>query len=58
MNTVVVEECGKQVKMPFAVVSDEKKQRFEDACAKCNAVPLDTFINELKASVKEYFDHA
>ena len=40
------------------IQNETKKKSFEEACVECNAVPLDTFIDELKASVKEYFDHA
>ena len=36
----------------------KKKKKFQEACIECNAVPLDTFIAELKTSVKEYFSHA
>jgi len=59
MNTVVVKQNSKQVITPFAtIMKGKKKKSFEEACTACNAVPLDTFIDELKASIKEYFDHA
>jgi len=45
--------------LPFTtIVREANKKSFEEACSECNAVPLDTFIDELKASVKEYFDYA
>ena len=59
MNAIIVKRTGTQGKMPFiTVMTGKKKKSFKEACADCNAVPLDTFIEELKTSVKEYFDHA
>ena len=45
--------------LPYTtIVKETKKKSFEEACKECNAVPLDTFIDELKTSVKEYFEYA
>ena len=40
------------------IIERKEKKNFQKACVECNAVPLDTFITELKTSVKEYFSHA
>ena len=59
METVSVKKNHTQERIPFVkVIEGKRKKSFEEACAECNAVPLDRFIDELKASVKEYFDHA
>ena len=66
MTTVIIEETSAQAKkfveyvrtLSFATIIEVKKKSFEEACAECNAVPLDTFIDELKTSVREYFNHA
>jgi len=66
MTTVLIDNNDVQAKsfveyartLPFATVVEKKKKSFEEACAECNAVTVDVFIDELKASVKEYFSHA
>ena len=66
MTTVFIEDNNVQAErfiefvrtLPFATVVEKKKKSFEEACIECNAVPLDTFVDELNASIKEYFDHA
>lgn len=41
-----------------ATVFEAKKKSISQAIVDRKAVPLDTFIDELKTSVKEHFDHA
>jgi len=36
-------------------VSEPKKMSFEEACAECNAVTIETFINELEKRVKDRY---
>ena len=66
MTTVLIDSNNVQAgsfveyarSLPFATVVEEKKKSFEEASRECNAVTVDVFIDELKASVKEYFNHA
>ena len=37
---------------------DPEKKKFDEAVADCNAVPLETFISELKKRVKERYQNA
>ena len=36
----------------------KKKKSFEEAVAECDGVSVDVFIDELQASIKEYFKNA
>ena len=61
MDTVVVEDsiCNEQwLFTPVHPVAEAKKKSFEEAVADCNAVPLDTFITELKKRVKQRYQNA
>ena len=66
MTTMIIEENSVQAKqfikyartLPFTTVVGGKKKSFEEACAECDAVPLDTFIDELKKRVKEGYRNA
>ena len=66
MTTVIVKNTGIQAKsfveyartLPFATVIEKNKKSFEEACAECNGVSVDVFIDELKASIKEYYKNA
>jgi hypothetical protein len=44
--------------LPFAMVVEEKKKSFEEACVECNAVSVDFFIDALEKRVKQRYDHA
>jgi ribosomal protein L34E len=65
METMVIEDKDVQTKRfveyartPSAtVIGIEKKKSFEEACAECNAITVDVFIDELNASIKEYFEN-
>lgn len=64
MATIIIEENSPQAKqlleyiktLPFATVIEEKKKSFREAAEECNAVSVDTFINELNDSIKKHFD--
>jgi hypothetical protein len=43
---------------PVSLAAKSGKKSFEEACAECNAVPLEIFINELKKRVKERYQNA
>jgi len=61
MDTVVLEDyIGKEQwqGMPARSANDYEKMSFEDAVTECNAVPLETFITELKKRVKERYKNA
>jgi predicted HTH domain antitoxin len=66
MTTVIIEDNNVQATsfveytrtLPFATVIEEKKISFEDACAECNAISVDEFINELEKSVKQRYHNA
>ena len=66
MRTVLIEESTQQAQqllnfietLPFVTIPGENKKSIREAIVKYNAVSLDTFIDELKASVKEHFEHA
>jgi len=42
--------------LPYATVKETKKKSFKEACKECNAVSLDTFIDELKSIVSDAFE--
>ena len=66
MTTVIIEDNSFQAAsfveyartLPFATVVEEKKKSFEEACAECNAVSVDFFINELEKRVKQRYQNA
>ena len=66
MTTIIIEENSPQAKqlleyiktLPFTTVIEEKKKSFREAAEECNAVSVDTFIDELKERIKKHFDHA
>jgi len=61
MDTVALEDyvCKEQWSgAPIRSVDNYEKMSFEDAVTECNAVPLDTFIAELKKRVKERYKNA
>ncbi len=66
MRTVLIEENSPQAKqlleyiktLPFATVVEEKKQTFEEACAECNAVSAEVFIDGLKERVTKLYRNA
>jgi len=65
MTTVLIEENNVQAKsfveyarsLPFATVVEKKKKSFEEACAECNAVTVDVFIDELEKRIKQRYRH-
>ena len=64
MTTMIIEDNSVQAKhfinfartLPFATVVETKKKSFEEACAECNAVSVDTFFDELDERIKRRFD--
>jgi hypothetical protein len=61
MDTVVLEDyiCEEQwLSTPIRSMGDYEKKNFDEAVAECNAVPLETFIVELKKRVKERYKNA
>ena len=66
MTTVYIDNANAQATsflefartLPFATVVEEKKMSFEEACAECNAVTVDFFIDELEKRVKQRYHHA
>ena len=66
MTTIIIEENSPQARqliayiktLPYATVVEEKKKSFHEAAEECNAVSVDTFINELNDSIKKHFDQA
>ena len=66
MATVIIEESSSQAKqlleyiktLSFATVVEKRKDSFHEAAAECNAVPVDTFFDELDNRIKKHFNHA
>ena len=61
MDTVVIKDFNSKeqwLNAPMYQVVESKKKNFEEVAADCNAVPLDTFITELKKRVKERYLNA
>ncbi len=66
MKTFIIEENSPQAQgfieyvrtLPFVRMVEEKKKSFEEACVECNAVPLETFIDELRTRVKQHYADA
>jgi len=66
MTTVYIEDNSVQAErfveftrtMPFATVVEEKKQSFAEACAECNAITVDEFIDELEKRVRQRYHNA
>ena len=59
MDTVVIKNNKEQwLSAPIYPVVESNKKNFEEAVADCNAVPLETFITELKKRVKERYLNA
>jgi len=61
MDTVVIKDFIRKeqwVSAPIRSVVDSEKKKFEEAVTDCNAVPLETFISELKKRVKERYQNA
>ncbi|MDR2586203.1 MAG: hypothetical protein LBC84_08315 [Prevotellaceae bacterium] len=44
--------------LPFATIVREKKKSFQEACADCKAVSVDSFVDELSARIEKWPDHA
>ena len=62
MDTAVLEKSVHEeqwhgIKPDMRVVATKKKS-FEQACAECNAVPVDVFFDELNARIEKWPDHA
>jgi hypothetical protein len=66
MTTIIIEESSLQAKqlleyiktLPFVTVVDKEKKSFREAAEECNAVPVDTFFDELDNRIKKHFHHA
>ena len=62
MNTAVLEKSVHEEQWlglkPELRVVNAKKKSFEQACAECNAVPVETFFDELRKRVKERYQNA
>jgi hypothetical protein len=61
MDTVVIKDFNSKEQLlsaPMYQVIESKKKNFEEAATDCNAVPLETFITELKKRVKERYLNA
>lgn len=64
MATIIIEEDSPQAKqllnyiktLPFVTIVNEKKKNFKEEAAKCNAVEVTTFIDELHRQIDEHFD--
>ena len=65
MTTVIINDYSAQATnfieyartLPFTTVVEEKKQSFEEACAECNSISVDEFINELNSRIEKWTDH-
>jgi len=58
MDAVVIDNSiskGQWLRTPSHAVAGAKKKSFEEACAECNAVSLETFADELKKRVKRHY---
>ena len=58
MDTAVLENRVRERKWFVRPVAETKKKSFEEACAECNAVSVETFINELRKRVTERYRNA
>lgn len=66
MTTIIIEENSPQAKrlleyiktLPYVTVVGEKKMSFREAAEACNAVPISTFVGELRREVDEHFNNA
>jgi len=58
METAVSEKRVRDEKWFLRPVIETKKKSFEEACAGCNAVPIDMFFDELNARIEKWPDHA
>jgi len=66
MTTLIIDEKSPQAKkfldfartLPFTAVVETKKKSFREAAAECEAVSVDTFIDELQRQLKEHYDNA
>ena len=66
MTTVIIEDNCVQAKtfirfartLPFATVVETKKKNYQEACAECGAVTVDTFFDELNARIDKWPDYA
>lgn len=64
MTTIIIEENSLQAKqllnyiktLPFVTVVKEEKKNFKEAVAECNAVSVNTFIDELHKQIDKHFD--
>ena len=55
MDTTVLENRVRETKW---LVRPVEKKSFEEACAECNAAPVEMFIDELRKRVKERYQNA
>ena len=51
-------EANRFVDYTRNTIIENKKMNFEEACAECNAVSVDFFIEELQKKVKERYRNA
>lgn len=61
MDTVVIKDFNSNeqwLTTPIRSVVESGKKNFDEAVADCNAVPLETFITELKTRVKKRYLNA
>jgi hypothetical protein len=59
MDTAVLERrASEKIWDRSRVTAPEKKKTYEEACAECNAVSVETFIDELRKRVKERYKNA
>ena len=61
MDTVVIKDFNNKEQWftaPIRSVVECNKKNFDEAVADCNAVPLETFITELKKRVKKRYLNA
>jgi hypothetical protein len=64
MAKIIIDENSPQARqlleflktLPYVTVIEEKKKSFREAAEECNAVSVDTFINELNDQIKKHFD--
>ena len=58
MDTAVLESIVCETKSFVRPLAETKKKSFEKACAECNAVTVEAFINELRKRVTERYRNA
>ena len=64
METLIIEDSSVQAKhfinfarsLPFVTVVESNNKSFDEAAAKCNAVSVDTFFDELDERIKKRFN--